>query len=66
MVNFVRAASLEGFADLAMSAGADPVRLCEAVGVPVAATEKTAEPPVRMLTETGSRVNCGGTGRTSR
>jgi AraC-like DNA-binding protein len=37
MVNFVRAASLEGFADLAMNAGADPVRLCEAVGVPIAA-----------------------------
>jgi AraC-like DNA-binding protein len=37
MVNFVRAATLEGFSDLARSAGADPVRLCEAVGIPPSA-----------------------------
>lgn len=37
MVNFVRASTLEGFADLALSAGADPVRLCEAAGIPPSA-----------------------------
>lgn len=37
MVNFVRASTLEGFSDLAISAGADPVRLCEAVGIPPSA-----------------------------
>src|SRR3569833_4675993 len=37
MVNFIRASSLEGFAELVMRAGADPVRLCEAAGIPAAA-----------------------------
>src|SRR4051812_19800841 len=37
MVHFVRAATLEGFADLVSGAGADPVRLCEAVGIPPSA-----------------------------
>src|SRR6202012_4257141 len=43
MVNFVRAAPLEGFADLAREAGADPVRLCEAVGIPPSALEDRDE-----------------------
>lgn len=34
MVYFIRASALGGFAALAASAGADPVMLCEAVGIP--------------------------------
>jgi len=43
MVNFVRAATLEGFVDLARGAGADPVRLCEAVGIPPSALDDRDE-----------------------
>jgi len=43
MVKFIRASSLEGFADLARSAGADPLRLCEAVGIPATALTERDE-----------------------
>jgi AraC-like DNA-binding protein len=43
MVNFVRAATLEGFVDLARDAGVDPVRLCEAVGIPPSALDDRDE-----------------------
>jgi len=36
MQRFVRASALHGFSAVAREAGADPQRLCEAIGLPAA------------------------------
>lgn len=48
MQRFIRAAALHGFASVALEAGADPVKLCEAIGLPPAAL---SDPDLRVRSD---------------